>query len=199
MKKMAMLGIIAEDDSDVRVIKTLVERISGARSIRTKSFNGKGCSKLRRKCGDWAKLLHLRGCRTLIVVHDLDRNKHSDLLKLLNNILSSCPIPNRTVCIPIEELEAWLLSDAEALKTVFNLPRLPRLPGSPENVQGPKEELRRIIDRSSRSTKLYLNTKHNERISQAISIDMIGQKCPSFHSFRDFVVKHYSSRAKQRR
>lgn len=199
MRTPPMLGIIAEDESDVRVIKTLAERISGLPGIPTKSFNGKGCSKLRRKCGEWVKLLKLRGCRTLIVVHDLDRNGHSELHKLLHSILKDCPIPNWTVCIPIEELEAWLLSDPETIKTIFNLPRQPRLPSNPERIVGPKEELRRIVEKTSGGKRLYLNTKHNEKISELISIDMIGNKCPSFQPFREFVLNQYSAPTKRRR
>ena len=53
-RKINLVGIIAEDDSDVESIKILIHRISQNDSIGTKHFVGKGCGKINRKSNSWA-------------------------------------------------------------------------------------------------------------------------------------------------
>jgi len=69
------VGIIAEDDSDIDSARVLIHRISGNNKIGIRKFIGKGCGKIKRKCHAWANQLNMKGCSTLILIHDLDTNK----------------------------------------------------------------------------------------------------------------------------
>lgn len=56
----------------------------------------------------------------IIVVCDLDNKNESDFINELNHILQSCnPAPQVSFCLAIEEGEAWLLGDIQAIKAAY--------------------------------------------------------------------------------
>jgi hypothetical protein len=124
-----------------------------------------------RKMTRFAKSLLARGCSHLVVVHDLDRNgitgelnDEKQLRAKLAIALANNPIVSTSVIIPIEELEAWLLSEQH-----------PR----PQNISNPKNMLRRL-DRNYR-------TSDNAKIARHINIADIAKKCPSFRPLEEFI------------
>jgi hypothetical protein len=184
------VGLIAEDESDVASIKILINLISN-KKVGCKSFVGRGCGKITRKCNAWAKQLQLKGCSILILVHDADTNndkKLQELYDLVKGALAPSPINKYMISIPIQELEAWLLSDTYAIKKALNLPKEPSIKkGIIENISSPKEYLGEIIARTSNGKKTFINTIHNAKIAQHLDIEKVRQKCPSFEPFYDFV------------
>jgi hypothetical protein len=48
-------------------------------------------------------------------------------------------------CVPVREIEAWLLADAEAFCRAFEVDRAPLLPRDPESVTDPKSELAHVV------------------------------------------------------
>ena len=123
------------------------------------------------------------------MIHDLDINNLNDLKTKIESSLKPCPfdISKYLICIPIQELEAWLLSDPQAIKNSLNLKRLPKIDGLPFNINNPKEYLRDIIFIASNNEKRYLNTVHNKLISKELSIEKAKEKNPSFVPFYNFV------------
>ena len=113
---MTRIGVIAEDSSDIDVVKELILKLKSPRSFCVRHFVGNGCGKLRNKCRAWANQLHLNGCSALLFIHDLDRNKPAKLRTDLTAALTPCPIVKHVIVIPIEEIEAWLMCDASAFK-----------------------------------------------------------------------------------
>ena len=56
----------------------------------------------------------------VIFVSDLDSKDLTDFLQELNEVLASCsPQPTTRFCIAIEEGEAWLLGDIQAIKAAY--------------------------------------------------------------------------------
>lgn len=56
----------------------------------------------------------------VIVVCDLDNKNRDDFLDELRKILNACnPAPQTNFCLAIEEGEAWLLGDINAIKTAY--------------------------------------------------------------------------------
>lgn len=186
-KKNLTIGIIAEDISDVDSAKILIKRILQNDRIGVKQFVGKGCGKIKRKCNAWAVQLRNRGCNVLIVLHDLDSSDLEDLKDKIFTALDPCPIRTHYICIAVQELEAWLLSDPDAIKRGVNLRYAPRVKGNPELINSPKEYLGDIIYRTSNKEKIYLNTKHNEMIARELSIDRANTLCPSFSRLHAFL------------
>lgn len=189
MSKIKSIGIIAEDNSDFETSRTLIKRIIKKDNIAFKKAIGNGCGKIKRKAVDYSKDLKNRGCNLLILLHDLDRNQLALLKAELENKLVDSHISNYFVCIPIEEIEAWLLSDPNGIKEALNLRKAPNVKGLPEQIPSPKEKLEELVSICSNKEKVYLNTQHNEKIAQKISIDTVKQKCNSFLLLHDFLQR----------
>ncbi len=156
------IGLIAEDDSDVAVMKEITLKILKPQLIGFKKFVGDGCGKVRRKCGAWAQLLVRQGCRWIAVVHDLDTHDEAALRNRLSIAIAGANAEATVVVIPKREIEAWLLYDGKAIASAFRETKLPKLPKNPEVLEDPKKHLRDLIWATYR--KDYVNTIHNLRI-----------------------------------
>jgi Domain of unknown function (DUF4276) len=182
------IGIIAEDFSDVEVIKILAKKLS-SKTFSYAHFVGKGCGPLQRKTPAWCKAFHAKGCSQVILVHDRDRNDLQTLKARLEQLFLSAPQRRKFVAIPNEELEAWLLSDVSAIKTSLNLRKTLKVIHHPESIPSPKEHIGKIVSASSAKATRYVNTVHNKGIAENIDVSKIVSKCPSFREFREFFVE----------
>jgi hypothetical protein len=180
------IGIIAEDDSDVAVLQAIIEKYTDKSSFSIRKFVGNGCGRLRNKCQTWAETLVDNGCKFVILVHDLDRSDEQELRRFLEQKIPQTKFPNSLIVIPIEELEAWLLSDADALKSVFSLKKKPKRIPNCEVVLSPKEAIARLI--WSMAKKRYLNTVHNLRIAEKTTLVNL-RRCSSFLPLDNFLRK----------
>jgi hypothetical protein len=165
------MGIIAEDDSDVGVLREVTLALLKPQAIGFSKFVGDGCGKLRRKCAAWARNLVRQGCRWVVVVHDLDVNDESDLRRYLEGAVAPAGARASVVLIPKREIEAWLLYDGHAIAAAFRENRRPDLPGNPEMLQDPKKHLRDLVWKKYRKT--YLNTLHNQMIAKNINVPLL--------------------------
>lgn len=179
------IGIIAEDKSDVEVIENILAKYVKRNQFSIKPWVGNGCGKLKNKCDIWTQILFQRGCEHVLIFHDLDRNDEKKLRNLLLEKVPKAKYPKSVIVIPIEELEAWLLSDSAAIKTTFNLLKAPKKISNCEAVASPKEELGRIV--WALGKKRYLNTVHNKIISQHTTLVNL-RRCTSFGTFDDYVM-----------
>lgn len=180
------LGIIAEDESDVVVVKELAFSLLKSRRLGTKHFIGHGCGKLRRKCGAWAYNLARRGCKWLAVVHDLDTYNERDLRTKLATAIAGVRTDASVILIPKREIEAWLLYDSSAIAAAFGERKRPKLPGNPESLPDPKAFLNDLVRKLYR--KEYLNTRHNEAIAKHISLSRL-RKASSFAPYPLFITR----------
>lgn len=183
------IGIIAEDDSDVEVVKELVKKIVPNKRFSTEKFVGHGCGKIQGKCFQWAGVLKTKGCSILIVLHDLDDRVSSKLDASLRLTLKNCAIPKHIVVIPIREIEAWLLSDHIAIQKAFNLNKKVEHISNPQFITDPKKKLGEIIYLKSGKTKRYINAVHNQKI--AAEMDLVNlRRCSSFRPLEDFLIQN---------
>jgi hypothetical protein len=189
-KKIKSIGLIVEDDSDFNSIRILISRIVDKNNLTFKKAIGNGCGKMKRKAVSYANNLNQKGCDLIILVHDLDRNDLKKLQAELEKLINLSDAKKPFVCIPIEELEGWFLSDAEGIKNAFQLERLPKINGNPETITSPKEKLQDFVFQCSNKSKIYLNTKHNDLLSSNVCINKMKEKCVSFKLLYDFVSKY---------
>lgn len=171
------IGVIAEDDSDVEVLREILLKYAADRPFSVKKFVGSGCGRLKNKCRVWAQALFDRGCSHVLLLHDLDRGNIDELRAKLAEKVSAAEFPRALIVIPVEEMEAWLLSDESALRETFSLKKCPKRYSNCEAVRSPKEEIARLV--WTLTHKRYLNTVHNVRIAKLASL-MNLRRCPSF-------------------
>jgi hypothetical protein len=182
---MGKYGLIAEDISDIEVIKKLAKKISG-KSISAAHFIGKGCGPIKKKALGWCKAFETKGCTQILLIHDRDRNDAKTLLEQLSDSIRTAPQEKKLVVIPSEELEAWLLSDTKAIKLALKMRRAIKEEHHPEAIQSPKEYLGSAVWKISEKTISYVNAIHNPLIAEHIDVGKIRRKCPSFRPFSDF-------------
>jgi hypothetical protein len=187
MTKVHRIGIICEDKEDFLSFRKIIKNVVGNDRLDYKRKSDQGCGKLRRKCLAWSEELLRIKCDLLIIVHDLDNLDYDDLHQELERILNASTFNNRYICIPVQEIEGWLLSDPENLEHAMKLDRTPVIKGDVEAIASPKEFLGRIIDKYSDGKVTYIHTVHNEKIADNLSIEKAEKKSPSFKLFADFL------------
>lgn len=180
------IGIIVEDSTDFEAAKILIQRVTGKNHLTFKKAVSNGCGRLRRKALDYINDLTRRGCQMVIIIHDRDRNVHDELMNELCKIVKPAKIKTKYICIPIEEMEAWFISDPHGIKATFNLKRLPKFKGTPETISSPKEVLAEQVYLCSEKSIIFL-TKHNQKLAETVSIDAAKGKCRSFKALVDFL------------
>ena len=185
---MKLVGIIAEDESDVDVVRELAQKLA-RRRFGIKRFLGHGCGRIHAKCLAWAQQLQRQNCSLLMLVCDLDRQHLGQLRTSLQSALGSCPIPRHVIVIPVREIEAWLLADHEAITAALRLRKPMRRLSNTEAIANPKERLRDIILERSNGRVTYLNTVHNKKIARQVQIKNL-YRCSSFTPFKDFIQVH---------
>ena len=178
-------GLIAEDASDIEVIKKLAKKLCG-KNISSSQFVGKGCGPIKRKAVAWCKAFATKGCSQILLVLDRDRHDADQLRSQLIDVLSVAPQARKVVVVPSEELEAWLLSDHSAIKVALNLRKPIKEEHHPEQIASPKEYLGAAVWKISNKTVTYVNAIHNPLIADHIDVARISKKCPSFRPFAEF-------------
>ena len=182
------IGVIAEDDSDVQVANELIKKISPRKEFVIRRFVGHGCGKLRSKCFQWAIQLKNQGCSLLIVLHDLDDRVLTNLEAELKRLLRPSPIERHVIIIPIQEIEAWLLSDHVAIQNALRLRRkFPRI-SNPQAIADPKRMLGDLILSRSDKRKRYV-VEDNQKIASHIELANI-RRCSSFVPLEQFIRTH---------
>lgn len=180
------IGLIAEDKSDIEVVTEIIAKYIPRNSFSVKSFVGNGCGKLKQKCGSWVANLVNSGCEHVFIFHDLDRNHLGKLKKMLEGKVPPELYPQSLIVIPVEELEAWLLADRDAIRFAFSLERAPKYINDSESIHSPKEYIAKLVYEIGK--KRYLNTVHNKKISEHVTLDNL-RRCTSFNCFDKYITE----------
>ncbi|WP_051230666.1 DUF4276 family protein [Epilithonimonas caeni] len=180
------VGIIAEDNSDFDTIKTIINKFT-RKKLSYKKNIGNGCGKIKRKCKDYIDDLEKRNCDLVLLFHDLDRNDYKSLYDSLNYKIKGCNINKKFICIPVEEIEAWFLSDVDAIKNTFKIKKQFKIRGNPETIPSPKEFLQDLVYKNSNKTIVFNNVKHNNKIAENLDLNLVSKSCPSFNKLEKFL------------
>lgn len=90
-------------------------------------------------------------------------------------------------CCVRQEMEAWLLADAEAINLVAQLRGgrpISEVQGQIEEIVDPKGRLRRLLS----AAKLDYDAEVCRQIAQRISLEKLRYRCPSFQRFETKVT-----------
>lgn len=156
-------GLFAEGPSDYDFLRRLLDRLIEA--IATGLFPGAyevgetigidappGLQKSRRADRIVAACVDNAGLFELLVIHaDGDADPTAARKQRIEPGIvalqgSSCEQPIFAVpCIPVREIEAWMLTDVEAFRALLGSKVTPALPGDPEREGDPKATLQQVL------------------------------------------------------
>jgi hypothetical protein len=155
-----------------------------------------------RICGDKDQLIanfpgHLESFRyekhgsnvdKAFVIRDADGKNPDELERKMRSKISNRTFPfNVQFVIIVQELEAWLLADEEAISKVTvsrSGKSVPRVNESLESVAQPKEMLGKIL---IQARVPYTDAVARE-IAKESNLDKIEYRCPGFKKFRQAVI-----------
>ncbi|MBI5190690.1 MAG: DUF4276 family protein [Nitrospirae bacterium] len=172
----------------MEVIREILNKIDKGK-FHIKPITTDGCGKLRRKCDGYVTDLFNRGSDVVFVFHDSDTGEESKIVELRKDltakVMAAKPRGRACIVIPIQEIEAWLLADEDAINGSFSKLSIKAYP-NPEAVDSPKETIERL-SKGANSKPRYTNTTHNRKIAARLDLDKVYKKCPSFAPFYDVV------------
>jgi len=172
--------VVVEGDYDVKAIPVLIKKCRPQVKVISRQCRGPIINKFRGILDEFAA----RGSvDKALVIRDANGVDPADLISEMNKRLAGrdykFPVNHLVI---VQELEAWLLADELAIKTVVGLKRLFR---SPETLADPKAELRRLFAKS----KQVYTAEMARRIAENARPAVLTKRCPSFAAFRDAVLR----------
>jgi hypothetical protein len=180
-----MFAILAEDESDADALSHIVKRNfnNDRLSIRKKGYDG--CGALCRKGARDIKAWRAQGIKRFVVCHDADSNPPDDIReKVLSSIVRPSGAEKQCcITVPVQEIEAWLIADEQAISTVISSFRFSGHK-RPETIQSPKEWLI-TQSKAANGKPLYSPKTFNAAVAKRLRFDVVQEKCPSFKAFVD--------------
>lgn len=181
-----MLGVLAEDKSDVASIIALLRRLLPRPNIHIQPKAFGGGAELVRKGARILELMKSCGCNGFVICHDADgpdpeakrQEVHRCVVRPAQADHGAC------VLIPVQEIEAWVLADTSAISAVIPTLKLKPI-NSPEQVRDPKERLRNL-SRKRGAKPLYVPAIHNAKVLARADLEVLSSRCPSFRPLAGF-------------
>lgn len=176
---MFRVGVVVEGACDIAALPILIKKCRNDASVIPRECRGPIFYKFPRILDE------LERCRTIdkaLVICDADGEQPMTLMTRIRRGLAGhrYGFPVEPVVI-VQELEAWLLADEEALQSVVGMRTLFR---SPEDRRYPKRELVRLV---SQTGHVYDHALAG-RIAEAIRISILSKRCPSFVKFQNAIT-----------
>jgi hypothetical protein len=174
------LGISHENETDLIVVQELLKRLSSKEYAIQKSFScGTGIiGSVTIQTRAFFEL-HKVDLAIFITDQDLDDAKNIRLNGIIEGISKVNPLYVETSVIVLcnPHIEKWLISDHNAVKEVFNLPRNEPLP----NKELPPKDLLNHIRRN----QIQLLAKHDAyaELARKMNIQTVRKNCPDFDLF----------------
>ena len=184
-----MYGVLGEAPSDAETVKVLIRRLAGddRLTVRTKGYQG--CGELKRKGAKQIDLFAKLNCTRFVVCYDADGPDPTERRAEIDRTVvrpSGQPASGCCIVIPVQELEAWILADIEAVTKVFRGWR-PQPIKNPETIVRPKEHIERLSTAGA-SRPRYSHTMHNAAVARHLDLQRVRRNCPSFMPLVRFVT-----------
>ena len=182
-----MFAVLAEDPSDADALVALVKSITGRTNLKVHKKGFGGCGQLCRKAPSYIKLFADQGATRFVICHDSDGLDPRDIRAKVEAVIKTkgCSSYKHAVVVPVEEIEAWMIADEDAITAVIPSLKIKAVK-KPESIQSPKEWLVRESNKG-RSTPLYVPAIHNAQVAAHINLAKLEKKCPSFVLLKHFV------------
>lgn len=119
------------------------------------------------------------GAAHLLVRRCLEQRRSLDLS--LSSVLTEVPVET-VLGVAIQEFEAWLIADPEALKAVFRQPL--RLDRSPERL-GRREAKQQLQQWSEQHARSKDTAELRRQLAETCDLDTVSRQCPAFSELLD--------------
>ena len=192
-----MYGVLGEDKSDVATLKVLIRKLADDKSIPIKTKGYRGCGEMLKEGSKQLKLFAKLGCNRFIVCYDADNekpnNRYQEVVKRIIKKSGLTGLEKEMICIiiPVQEIEAWILADIEAVTHIFKNWH-PKPISNPEFIESPKEYIEKL-SRDAKKRPRYNHATHNEKVAQHLNLEKVSQKCPSFNSLVELVKSDFGN------
>jgi hypothetical protein len=182
-------GVIGEEESDAEVIKVLVRKLKNSQTLKflCKGFCGDG--ELLKNGAKNLRAFKTQGCDKFVVCYDADgpdpAKRHEAVVK---KIIEAAEIASEYfVVIPVQEIEAWILADIQAVTKVFTSWKPDPIKENPEGITNPKE---RLISENRKyfGKPKYTPSVHNPRVAEHLDLHTVRKRCPSFEKFAFWIT-----------
>lgn len=141
-----------------------------------------------KKAPGFVELYARRDARHFVFCHDSDGNDPTEVrLKLeasLDRVVQLCP--SRFIAVPVQELEAWIIADEDAISRVIPSIRIKPQP-NPERIPKPKEWLRK--QSLAGHSKRHYKSRHNPMVAHHLELERVRRKCRSFDELASFLER----------
>ena len=185
-----MFAVIAEDKSDVETLTTLIRRIADNQSVSVKGKGYNGCAQMLCKGAVQLRAFAAAGvCKRFVVCYDSDRAspeaRRRELIERV--IVPSGVFAPMCALVPVQEIEAWILADVNAVGKVITGWMPNENIHNPEAINDPKEYLEKMSRQSQRPR--YAHAVHNSKIAKYLDLTQVRKKCPSFLPLYEIVTE----------
>jgi hypothetical protein len=181
---MLTIGIIVEGPSDAVAFPELIRKCIGddieviARPCNSKS---QLISKFLGILEEFRRVKQGMPVDIALIIRDADNKEPHALVTAMREKYINRTYPfSATPVIIVQELEAWLLADNQALSHVVGR-SVPDLTEPLERIAKPKERLQKIL--SDAKVPLYMS-EVARKIAAATRLERLEYRCPSFQAFR---------------
>jgi hypothetical protein len=181
-------GVLGEDASDADTIKELIRQLAGDPRLPIKAKGFGGCGEMLNLGASHLRALTNLGCDRFVVTYDADEKPaHERRAEVMGKIVAPAGVQDRCcILIPVQEIEAWILADIEAVSKVLSSWRPKPIKQNPESIRHPKEYLESQSRRANRKP-IYSHATHNPLVARYLRPDRVGKKCPSFRPLVEFI------------
>ncbi len=174
---MPSIGLIVEGAYDEAAIPVFVKRCRNSVKVITRKCRGSVTGRL---AGILAELDRTSRIERVLVIADADGQEPTRLISAIKGRIADNYRFVVSPLIIVEMLEAWLIADPAALKTVLGAGRSF---ARPERIRDPKAELSRLFRRAAAYTPEIAR-----RIAEEIDLALLEQRCPRFLAFREALL-----------
>jgi hypothetical protein len=178
---------LGEDDSDIETLKVLIRRLADDQKIAIRGKGFDGCGKLLKEGWKYLKSLPELSCSRFVIAHDADQRNSKEVEHILRDKIIKPSGVETSICllVPVQEIEAWLLADVEAVSNIFKGWK-PKPETNSESKPHPKEYLEKL-SRDAGGRPRYLHAIHNQQLAKHINLGKVSKSCPSFRPLEQFV------------
>lgn len=179
---MSAIGLIVEGIYDEAALTELIQKCATSEVDVICRPCGSAIQLMRKFPGFLESFRHVKEGSPVdnaIVIRDADHKDRNELIARMETRIIGRSFPfSRHLLVIVQELEAWLIADEEALAFVTGRPQ-PRI-FNPESLNDPKATLEKILS----DVKIAYTAEVARKIAAAVRTEVLLVQCPSFRQFQ---------------